>query len=216
MDQPSDDELPDDWESFFAPREGPEWVELTPERVAIINLQDCAEQLERSAAEPIRMALAAKAAHLAMQAALTAALAGSANIGAHPQKLREKWLSYLKDRGSGAVERPDSDRVMAFSDLLKQALAAPLQWSGKPLVVTDKQHQLLDRLSEVRHGFEHPKQATWSIEPAWIAETIPVAAHLSVELLEVVFHHLEPGEPEQLQRTAERIAALCAVAGRSA
>jgi hypothetical protein len=209
VDQPPDDELPDDWEAFFAPREGPEWVELTPERVAIINLQDCAEQLERSAAEPIRLAMAAKAAHLAMQAALTAALAGSANIGAHPQKLKEKWLSHLEDRGSGAVERPASDRVMAFSDLLKEALASPLPWSGQPLVVTDEQHQLLERLSQVRHGFEHPKQATWSIEPAWIAETIPVAARLAVELLEVVFHHLEPGEAEQLQRTAERIAALC-------
>jgi hypothetical protein len=105
-------------------------VEITPERVAIINLQDCAEQLERSAAEPIRMALAAKAAHLAIQPALAAALAGSADGEAHPQKLKEKWLSYLGDRGTEGVERPGSDRLMTFANLLRQALATPLPWIG--------------------------------------------------------------------------------------
>ena len=54
------------------------YVEVTPRALAMLNLRDCAEQLERWREEPLRLAQAAKSAHLALQAALTDALAGAA------------------------------------------------------------------------------------------------------------------------------------------
>ena len=58
----------------------------------------------------MRLALAAKSAHLALQAALTAALAGSANIGAHAPKLRLAHLKYLNESRAQTADRPTSDR----------------------------------------------------------------------------------------------------------
>lgn len=183
------------------------WIRLTPHIVAIFSICDCEEQLRRSPAQPVRLAQAAKSAHLAVQAALTAALAGSMGIGAHPEKLRIKYLEYLQGI---SAHRPDSSRIMAFNELLNQALSAPLEWSGKPLSLTDEQLPLIDRLSHLRDGIEHTKPMHWSIEVPYILEVLPVAAHLTVELLEVVSHHLKPGELESIKRTAARIDALCA------
>jgi len=199
-----------DWTAIIASAESGEepagWIHVTPEIVAMFSIRDCEEQLERSAAEPIRLAQAAKSAHLAVQAALTAALAGSMNIGAYPERLRLEYLAYLQ--GSSA-KQPDSNRVMAFNGLLKQALSAPLEWSGKPLSITEEQQALLDRLSDLRDGIEHTKQVHWGIEAAYILQVLPVAAHLTAELLEVVLHHLEPGELESIKQTAAKVEVLC-------
>jgi hypothetical protein len=199
-----------DWAAIIASVESGEepagWIHISPVIVAIFSIRDCEEQLERSAAEPLRLAQAAKSAHLAVQAALTAALSGSMGIGAHPEKLRIKYLEYLQ---GASGERPESNRVMAFNDLLNQALSSPLEWSGKPLSIADEQLALLDRLGDLRDGIEHTKQVHWGIEVAYILEVLPVAAHLTAELLEVVFHHLEPGELDSVKSTAAHIEQLC-------
>ncbi len=199
------------FELLSGDHEPSDYVEITPERVAIISLKDCFDQLERSGAEPLRLALSAKSAHLAMQAALTAAIAGSANIGAHPEKLRLQHLAHLHDRGAGKIPRPESDRVMTFGELLNSAINQPLEWSSSPLSVTEDERYLLDRLTTLRHGVEHPKQMSWYIEPLFITQTLPVAARLTVRLLEDVFHHLEAGELEELKKIAAQICELCDV-----
>lgn len=191
--------------------DGALWVRLTPERVAVLCLEDCAYQLERSGRDIDRLALAAKAAHLALQAALTAALAGSANVGAHPLKLRVKYLQYLEDSRSGPAEAPASDRVMGFDDLLAAATDHPLPWTQAPLAVNNAELVLLKRLTVLRHAVEHPKQSHHSIEPAYVAETVPVASRLTAELLASVFHHLEPGELEAVEALAVRIVELSSV-----
>lgn len=73
-----------DWMAILTSVESGEepndYIHITPEIVAIFSLKDCEEQLRRASDEKLRLAQAVKSAHLAVQAALTAALAGSMNI----------------------------------------------------------------------------------------------------------------------------------------
>jgi hypothetical protein len=205
-----------DWTAILAAAadggddEGRSLIRLTPERVAILALEDCTYHLDRSVIDINRLALAAKAAHLALQAAMTAALAGSASIGAHPPKLRGEYLQYFENRRSGPAAPPESDRVMSFGDLLATATESPLPWSQAPLALSDDERALLERLTKVRHAIEHPKQSHHSIEPAYVAEALPVAARLTAELLGSVFHHLEPREAPGIEAMAASIAASAA------
>lgn len=192
--------------SFESSEEPQDYIYITPEIVAIFNLKDCEEQLRRASDEKLRLAQALKSAHLAVQAALTAALAGSMNIGAHPEKLRFKKLAYYQE---GKGERPTEDRVLAFSDLLDRALSTPMEWTGQPLSLDKHEQELLARLGLLRDGIEHPKQMHWGIEIAYILEVLPLAAHTAVKLMEVVVHHLEPGELAILQELAAQVEIHC-------
>ena len=53
-----------DWESVLASAESGDeplgWIHVTPEIVAMFSIRDCEEQLKSSAADPIRLAQAAK------------------------------------------------------------------------------------------------------------------------------------------------------------
>ena len=75
-----------------------QYVEVTPRALAILNLRDCKGQLEGWMEEPLRLAQAAKSAHLALQSSLIDALAGSAGIGAHADKLRAAYLAGAEER----------------------------------------------------------------------------------------------------------------------
>lgn len=179
-------------------------ITITPEIVAIICLTDCAGQLEAVTTNPRRLALAAKSAHLALQAALTAALAGTTNTGAHDNKLEAKHLAYLQDRGAGNVEHPDSDRVMNFADLLTKAQSEQLPW-GSVLKISEKDQQLLQRLTSIRHDIEHPKQLRNLLFLEDVFETLPVAANLTVILLKTVFHHIGQDDLDLLEKCRDQI-----------
>ena len=205
-----EDEDETDWEAILASVESGEephdYIHISPAIVAIFSLKDCEEQLRRASAEKLRLAQAMKSAHLAVQAALTAALAGSMNIGAHPEKLRIKKLQFYQER---IGDRPVEDRVLAFNGLLERAISAPMEWTGQPLALNENEKELLKRLCSLRDGIEHPKQMHWGIEIAYILEVLPLAARTAVKLLEVVVHHLEPGELTELQSLAAQIETNC-------
>lgn len=212
---PSDEPDPareTDWVEILASVEAGEepydYIHINPEIVAAFSLKDCEEQLRRSQEEPLRLAQAVKSAHLAVQAALTAALAGSMNIGAHPEKLRVKKLQFYQE---GIGERPDEDRVLAFNGLLERAMSGPMEWTGEPLTLSEEEKGLLARLCLIRDGIEHPKQTHWGIEIAYILEVLPLAARTAMKLLGVVSHHLEPGELESLDAIAEQVSHHCDV-----
>lgn len=186
------------------------YVEVTPRRLSMLNLRDCKEQLERWKEEPLSLAQAAKSAHLALQAALTDALAGSAGIGAYDDKLRAAYLAYFEASRDGEATPPKSDYVMRFDDLLARAMEHPMEWSGKKLEVTPDELMALDRLTHVRHRVEHPRPQHHFIEPLFIAQTLPVAARLTFDLLDVCSHHYEEGERDGVAATVAAIAELCA------
>ena len=186
------------------------YVEVTPRALAMLNLHDCKEQLERWKHEPLRLAQAAKSAHLAMQAALTDALAGSAGIGAYSDELRAAYLAYFEQSRDGDATPPRGDFVLPFPKLLARAMEHPMEWSGRKLDVSPDEIKALERLSYVRHHVEHPRPQFHFIEPLFIALTLPVAARLTLELLDVCWHHYEDGERAAVESSVAEIASLCA------
>ncbi|HMS21494.1 hypothetical protein [uncultured Sphingorhabdus sp.] len=141
------------------------YVEVTPRSLAVLNLFNVKDHLERWRTEPLRLALAAKSAHLALQSALTDALAGSANIGAYEPKLQAAYLLYFEESPEGEVSPPKGDRIMSFPYLLAKAMEHPMEWSGCSLEVTDNELDALHKLTFVRHHVEHPRPQFHFIEP---------------------------------------------------
>lgn len=222
MKQPTAEETPGDeidWEALLR-GEGDEgaseddplanYVLATPKAIAILNLCDCKEQLERWEQEPLRLAQAAKSVHLAMQAALTDALAGSAGIGAYDDKQIGEWLkAYEASRTDPRVKLPKG-RVMPFSQLLQKAIRQPLDWTREKLKVTADEQALLKKLTHVRHSIEHPHPESHFIEPRFIGQTLPVAARLTERLLAECAHHYLEGERETVGALVLAIDRLCA------
>jgi hypothetical protein len=187
-----------------------DWPTVTAEAISLLHLRDCDEQLSRSDDEPIRLAQAAKSAHLALQAALIAALSGSLGIGAYDAKLEQRWLAALQD----GAPWPESHRVMDFDGLLAKARQFSIEWRQEPLQVTDEEAAALSKLTNIRHGIEHPKPGFWVIEPAYIYLILPIAVQLAVQLLEAVRHHFEPDEIELAVECANHIQIHCQAAKR--
>lgn len=186
------------------------YVEITPRALAMLGLRDCNEQLARTPDEPLRLAQAAKSAHLALQAALIVALAGSANIGAYDDDLRSAYLAYFESSRESDSLPPRGDRVMPFPKLLARAMEHPMEWSGRKLEVDAHELEALERLTFIRHRIEHPRPAHHFVEPRFIALTLPIAARLTLELLDVVSHHYEPGERSRVAADVCSITAICA------
>lgn len=182
-----------------------DYAVVTAENIATLHLDDCLEQLARATAEPIRLVQAAKSAHLALQAALTAALAGSMGIGAYNENDRIAWLRFLQ----GGDDQPRDPRMMSFPGLLARATSQPLEWSQQALQIDAAEHELLEKLTFLRHRLEHPRSGFWLVEPAYVARVLPLAARLTTELLKGLHHHFEEGELERVAATAEEIRKRC-------
>lgn len=180
---------------------------VTCEYLALLHLSDCLQQLEQSASDPIRLAQAAKSAHQALQSALTAAVAGSMNIGAYEPKLELQWLDFLQGDG----EQPRRDRVMSFEGLLAKATSSQLEWHGRSLSVSAEEHELLRRLSFLRDRIEHPRPHHWLIDPAYIRDVLPIAVRLTREALEGLWHRFKPNEVNEIIRLQTAIVNACEV-----
>lgn len=192
------------------------WVDVSPRELAMLNLRDCKEQLARSTDEPLRLALAAKSMHLALQAALTAALAGTDEAGAFDEKTAPQWRQWLE--GSWDEPEPKKDRMLAFRELLDKAVDGPMFWSGRSLPVTADERMMLERLADLRDQIEHTRPWSHVMVPAYLAETLPVAARCTLEALKEVGHQLQEGEIEVVERNVAAITTLCATiveAGRA-
>jgi hypothetical protein len=173
--------------------------------VARLQIQECAEQLSRVEEDPLRLVMAAKAAHLALQAALTAALAGSIGIGAYNATLEQRWLAFLQD----GAPAPDKRRVLEFKSLLEKARSRPLEWTQEPLILSDDEAAALEKLTAIRDCIEHTKPGVWVIEPAFIKPLIPIAIDTAMRLLRGVHHHFESGEMETAEEVAAEISRRC-------
>lgn len=182
------------------------WATVTPEQICLLQLDDCARQLELAVDDPIRLVQAAKSLHLALQAALTFALAGSAGIGAYPDSLRVKWLEFLESNRNSVVEVTLSRRIMEFRALLDR-LNKPgaVEWLSEPICLSDDERENLEKLVFIRDAFEHPKPGSHSFEPDWACPAFPPAARLTLTLIEAMHHRFEPEEIAKAERLVKRI-----------
>lgn len=193
----------------------PRFVSINPEVLATIQLEDCLAELESAKAKPVRVLLSAKALHGALVAALTAALAGSAGVGAYEPKMRERFLSFLQNNRQGLAELPMPLRVMQVSKLLERACEpGGIEWRLEPLVCSERDRELIDKLTFIRDDLEHPKPILNSFEAAWVLEAFPVAVRLTLECLEAVQHHLEEDELQRLQQIGRDICSVALDWGR--
>jgi hypothetical protein len=165
-------------------------IELTPASVAIWSLKECLRHLEKSRDEPEWMMHAAASAHRAIQAALIAALAGSANIGASPPKLRAQWLKwYDESRETRPATTPDW-RVMPLRELFDEAKSKRLPWSSGPLETSPGEDECVDRLRLYRDSFEHPKQLTFLLTCREVAEVIAGSISIAIRALSTLQHQI--------------------------
>jgi hypothetical protein len=171
------------------------WATITAERICLLQLEDCARQLELAPEEPIRLVQAAKSLHLSLQAALTFALAGSAGIGAYSDNLRVKWLEFLERNREPFVEVSLSRRVLEFRALLER-LEKPkaIEWLSDSIKLSDDDREKLGKLAFIRDEFEHPKPGSHSFEPDWACPAFAPAAQLTLRLIRAVHHRFEPEE----------------------
>lgn len=183
-----------------------DWPTISAAALTLLQIGDCEEQLGRASTQPLRLVQAAKSAHSALHAALTAALAGSMGIGAYSQELERKWREFLQE-GTGGP--PNERHVMHFKDLLRKAQSQPLEWPGRPLILESGDEQALEKLTAIRDGVEHPKPGFWVIEPEWLYRIIPVGPRLALQLLRGFAHQLEPGELDTAAAAVGRIEEAC-------
>ncbi len=185
------------------------YVQISLEPLAVAHLQDCERQLHRCGAEPLRLFLAARSVHLAFTTALTAAVAGSASVGAYPPKARAEWLRFFELRRTKKVEPPAGDRVMSFADLLKEAEAGAVGWFNAPLQLSDDQSEKVERLTTLRHWTEHPRPHFHFIERAFIASAILTGLDLAEECLAAVAHRLDDVDTLALKDVGLLIRSAC-------
>lgn len=133
---------------------------------------------------------AAGSAHRAIQAALIAALAGSANIGASPPKLRAQWLKWYDESRETRPKTTPDWRVMSLRDLFAEAKAQRLPWSTEPLVTTPEEDEQIDRLLLYRDSYEHPKQLTFILTRREVAEAIAGSIGIAIRALSTLQHQI--------------------------
>jgi hypothetical protein len=186
------------------------YVEVTLERLTLAHLEDCASQLAVATSEPIRLFLAARSAHLALVTSLTAAIAGSASIGAFPKCVQEQWLRYFEDSRQGLAEHPENDTVMSFKALLRVARQGAEGWLSEPLDIDMVEEFQLIRLTKLRDRTEHPRPETHMIEPSYITDAVLVGITWAVHCLRTVWHRLEPSDCERAMSYQKAIHQACA------
>lgn len=187
-------------------------ITITPESVALLQLEECLTHLRAATQDTVRVLQAAKALHAALVAALTAALAGSSGTGAYVHRVKERWLEFLESDREPFVRVDLPHRVMDVGTLLNRAFeVGSIEWRSEPLICTDDERSLVDRLTFIRSEFEHPKPLLNAFEVKWVLQTFGVATRLTLEAIEAVQHHLEEPELERARALAAQIAALSSV-----
>lgn len=185
------------------------YVEVTLEALAVAHLEDCATQLAAAPEQPMRLFLSGRSAHLALVSSLTAAVAGTASIGAFSKTTQIRWLQYFEDSRSGLTNQPTDDRVLGFKHLLRTARVESAGWLAEPLSIDMVDEFYLYRLTFLRDKTEHPRPEIHLIEPAWIANAVSVGARWAVHCLKSVWDRLQPDECERVLSYVESIEQRC-------
>jgi len=174
-----------------------QWVDISAEEIACRQLQMAAEHLDRASDDPFELTSAVRCAHLATVAIMTAALSGSAGVGALEQKAR---AAALKELGDGRIAF--DERVMPFRELLQAVQEdGRLEW-GPPVTLNNEQRTWLARLNGYRELIDHPKPTGWLLSAPDLAASVAAAARL--------FDDVKTRLPYQLDARQRRMASVAA------
>jgi hypothetical protein len=113
------------------------YVHISPSLTCAAQTLRCAEHIEAAAADPQRLLDAIRCGHLALMAALTEALSGSAGIGAFKDGSAVEHLKFMRG------ERPDmpGEWVLPFSDLFARVQEPGRLEFSPPLTFTADEAQ---------------------------------------------------------------------------
>jgi hypothetical protein len=151
-------------------------------QLSVEYLTDCAANLVAMHANPIRLLLAAKAAHSALVSALTAVLTQSTFDGALTDKAAKSFS--MKPLHEYQTKDPKGDdfldlRVVTLRDLLEKAKNADLV--PKPV---EGQDELIANLIYIRDQVEHPKgMGIRSFTADYCVDPIRIAVEIAARLL---------------------------------
>lgn len=179
-----------------------EYLRIDIESTCIQQLERCAEHISASMSDSSRLLDAVRCAHLSALAAMIGALVGPAGVGAYPEKLSRKHLSYLRERD----ERPDLDypeeRTLTFTEALT-AIQTPARLEhGATVVLDESETALAINLDNFRKLIDHPKPTSWSVPKQDLLAAVRFAP-LIVERLRPTYFQLS--DHAQRIETASRI-----------
>lgn len=141
------------------------YVHITPELTCAAQTRRAAEHLEAAAAEPQRLLDAVRCAHLAIMAACTVALVGTAGVGAYKDELAAKHLKFM----GGEIPDMPEDHTLPFPALFKRVQEPGRMDFSEPLTFTEDERKAARTLDWLRGLIDHPKSTSWSVERATFA-----------------------------------------------
>ena len=135
-------------------------MNIAPRLTCVAQTLRCAEHLEAALADPQRLLDAIRCGHLALMAAMTEALAGSAGVGAFSEKLAGEHLKYLR----GESASMPGEFTLSFPQLFERMQQAGRLEFSEPLHFTDNETKAASKIDRLRALIDHPKPTYWSVE----------------------------------------------------
>lgn len=161
-------------------------IKIKCETLAVAELQRCAENLAQDDPAGYHVFDAVRCLHLAMVAAMTAALNGSAGVGALEMPQKVKAIEALN---KGTFDF--TERTMFFRALLN-AVQVPgqMEWSPQePIVLTPAEEVACDRLDSYRRAIEHPKPTDHCFYRTDIERDCATVAPILLRLMRASHHY---------------------------
>jgi hypothetical protein len=178
----------------------PHFVTVTCERLAVAELERCAEHVEADDPDGYRLLDAVRCLHLSMVAIMTAALNGSAGIGAMPEKARAKAIHALNNG-----EFATGERVMSYSELLTAVQTqGAIEW-GPALMLTPEEAEACVTLNSRRERIDHPKPSSFIEARSELRRICLVVAPIVPRLASCVGHHFDDQDHDRIAKAVARI-----------
>ena len=157
-------------------------VRIEAEEIAVTQIERLVEFRERAQADKLWWLDAVRSAHLALTAAMVAALEGSSGVGAMTPKSAEKTLKWLGERERAGPTIP-KEHTLPFVGLV-EAIQEPdrLQF-GSPVELGPGQIDILIELNWYRELIDHPKFTRWSVPVEALEEATSIALTLIEPLM---------------------------------
>jgi hypothetical protein len=184
------------------------YASITPQHLAALSLRRAADALEQSASDPTTWFFVILDLHRALYCALVAALSGSAEIGAYPDKAKADWLAYFEATRTDPEAKMPDGYVAPFGELLSRAEKGTTDMWGAPLTLTPEQRADILKLNKFRNDLEHVKPRTWWLKVGGLPRLCANAAAACGALLESFAHHLEEEEIEQVKAALSKFERL--------
>ena len=156
-------------------------VRIEAEEIAVTQIERLVEFRERARDDKLWWLDAVRSAHLALTAAMVAALEGSSGVGAMTPKSAERTLEWLEKRERAGLAVP-KEHTLPFVGLVEAIQKSDRLQFGSPVELSPGQLDALRELNWYRELIDHPKFTRWSVP----VEALEEATTIALDLIEPV------------------------------